>query len=239
MKILLVNLGSPLECLISTCLLKRIKDKFNGEIHVLVKDSECSGIYFNNKFIDKVFINKEDDIICVYDHIINLTNDNVCNPLISGFGFGYSKFSSEANNVLYGNKKTSKNIFEVYFNLIDEKWRGEGLTLEYSRKKYPSKGLVGFAIANSNLKKYICETMKLDLSKSVIIPFKDNLFKKIDEANIAETIVTDDFTYLNIGLLLRKKVYFLKTINYNFNIELFRSGEIMIVPKNICIGINK
>ena len=239
MSTLVINLGTPLECLISTCLIKKLKDRFEN-IDILVRDEECLGVFSKNNNISRT-LNLKDDNNSYLDYenyvFLSVRDPSVVFSDKKIYGFGSSDFSDEALNILYGNKKTSKNVFEVYFNLIGEKWRGEGLTLEYSAKRYPVKNSVGFAIANPNLKKYIMNTLKLDLSKSFVIPFKDNLFKKIDETNAAETVVTDDFTYLNIALLLRKRVYFLKTINYNFNIELFRSGEILIVPKNIFIGM--
>jgi len=62
------------------------------------------------------------------------------------------------------------------------------------------------------------------------IPYKKNIFKRMDEINRCKKIITDDFLTLHLSLYLRKYVYFLQTLPSNTKIELFKNGEIHQVP---------
>ena len=86
-----------------------------------------------------------------------------------------------------------------------------------------------------NLRNYILEELKLDNSKVWNIPYKKNIFKKMDEINKCKRIITDDITMFHLAVNLRKYVYFLKTFPINFKLELFGRGEIYEVPL-IAIG---
>ncbi|HUS49053.1 MAG TPA: hypothetical protein VMZ91_02755, partial [Candidatus Paceibacterota bacterium] len=65
------------------------------------------------------------------------------------------------------------------------------------------------------------------------IPYKKNIFKKIDEINRCKEVVTDDMTTFHLSMAMKKYVYFLRSFPSNIKMEFFGSGQIFDVPLNI------
>jgi hypothetical protein len=237
MNILIIHLGTPCECFVSTTILKNIK---NNNVYVLVKDDRSSCIYKNNQYIKEVFTltSFPQKLLNIkFDKLINL-NPDFDDTLLkfnskNKTGFNYLDNIEKYYEALYGNTPIKMNLFQIYHRLAGSVWSGEGFYFKYYPKNRTKKDRVGVAVANYNLKNYICNKLKLERSVLWNIPFKNNILKKMDEVNRCYSIITDDFFTMNIALYLRKNIYFLKTIPYNFKIEMFGSGILYDIPKNI------
>lgn len=242
MKIALIHLGTPSECFMSTPVLKGLKSAYdNPEITCVVGSENAKSIFkYNNAIKDTLSIVEAVDKVKdnKYDLLLNLHPDfsfDRCFPIEADDkrGFGFSPDSDALHDMLYGNKKTHKNIFQIYFNLAGLKWRGEGYDFHYHPKSRSGKNRTGLAIANTNLRHYVIEKLELEASRVWYVPFKQNIFRKMDEINKCQQIITDDLFTMNVSVYLRKNIYFLKTIPYNFKLEFFGKGIIFPVPINI------
>jgi len=236
MKILIVNLGNYCECFISTSVIKALKHlNDNTKIDCVVKNEKTRAIFKYNKKIRNVFTkSKFKKHSTTYDKLINFDpQSSIHVKAKEKVGFGYSKKNDKLYDVLYGNKKTNKNIFQVYFNLAELKWKGESYDFYYHPKTKTQKDKTGLYLVNANLKRYIIQKMRLNESVLRTIPYRENIFKRIDEVNKCNNIITDDTFTMHIAIFLRKHVFFLKTFTQNTKIELFGKGSIFPVPLNL------
>jgi len=244
MNILVICLGKPSDCFLASSTIKGLsKEYVNSAIYCLTSCQEsnqifsfCKGVrnsYVLEKASDE-FFKKE------FDKIINLSvfYDAKDEQYLKGkIDAKFIEPTSDMYKVLSGETKTNKNIFQVYYNMAGLKWMGEGFDIKYYPKNKCNNNRTGVSIANVNLRTYIIDKLNLDHSKIWYIPFRRNIFKRIDEANRCRQIVTDDFMMLNIAISLRKEVHFLKTIDYPTKIEMFGSGMVYNVPVNILQSI--
>jgi len=242
LNILLLHTGTPCECFIATSLIKALHKKYNPTISLLIESKESISIFNHNPFIKKIYtLNSPGDISShYYDKIINLSPNIEPQFLLEikgeeSLGFGYDPKSKYFYDILYGDISSTKSIFQIYFRIAGLRWKGEGYSLGYKPKSKNKPKTSGVAIANANLRNFIINKLNLDQSKLWNIPYKVNLFRKIDEINRCPHIITDDFFTLNIALYLRKNVYFLKTIPINTRIELFGKGKVFEVPRNLVL----
>lgn len=246
MKILVIHLGTQSECFAASSVIKGITSKYgkNTTLYFIVKDKFSEQVYRYNPNVKKTYIIDKvpfEFLKETYDLFINLHPDfsEKSNFSISAkekIGFNIEKAEKNRQDLykaLYEDKKINKNIFQIYFNLANLKWQGEGFDINYHPKIKTKKNLSGLAVANANLRNHIIQHLRLDLSKIWVIPFRQNLYKKMDEINRCSNIVTDDFLTMYASLYLRKSVCFLETMPANFEIELFGSGNILKIPKNI------
>jgi len=245
MNILLVHLGTPCECFIASSVIKGLRKKYIENhplnIFMLVHDNESHKIYkYNNHIklcylIDKVpteFKKRQ------FDLLINLhpdftESDHFPVSADEKLGFGYTENGDNTYKYMYGEDRTPKNIFQMYYILAGLKWKGEGYSLSYNPKKKNRRNRTGLYIVNKNLFEYVKNKLQLDLSVAKNIQPHKNIFQKLDEINMCENVVTDDFFTLHQSLYLKKNVCFLETIDYNYPIELFKSGKIFKIPRNI------
>jgi hypothetical protein len=245
MKFLIINFGTLCETFISTCIIKGIyknhSQESQPEIYWICNDQESLNILKYNKKIKKVYIKGEvpESLLKMnFDRVINLSPEflpaNDLNILSNDIrGFNFDDKSNKLYDIVYGNVKSNLNIFQIYFKLSGMTWKGEGYDVNYIPRNKSKKNRTGIAIANANLRNYIIDKLKLDITKLWIVPFKKNIFKKIDEINRVNYLITDDFLSMNIGLFVRKNIYFLETIPYNTRLEFFGTGESYQVPFNI------
>ena len=243
MDILLVHLGTPCECFVASSIIKGIIKEYgkNITIHLIVNNKFSEQIYRYNKYIKKTYVIDKvpNEIIHKdFDLFINLHPDFTFEKFFEiksklKFGFGFSQEGEKLQEILYGDKKSNKNIFQIYYNLANMKWSGESYNFEYYPKSKTNKRMTGIGVANINLKNYIIDRLQLNLSETKTIPFKQNIFKKMDEINRFLNIVTDDFFTMNVSIHLRKNVFFLETLPYNFQLEFFGSGKVFRIPKEI------
>ena len=236
MEILIINLDNYCECFVSTSIIKALKNENNdAKIDCVVKNEKTRSIFKYNKKIRNVFtkskFKKNDNK--TYDKLINLDPTQSINvEAKEKVGFGYSD-DKKTYEILYGNKKTNKNIFQIYFGLAKLKWHGESYDFYYHPKTKTNKDKTGLYLSNTNLKRYIIHKMKLNESTLWVVPYRENIFKRIDEINRCNNIITDDTFTMHIAIFLRKHVFFLKTFPQNTKIELFSKGDVFTVPLNL------
>lgn len=235
MKILIINLGTNLECFVSTSLITGLFSAYNKpEIYFVTQESTNCIFKYNKmlKVASSFRIFKDNYRGEEFDLLINLhpsfSEENLKINSKVKLGFNFQELS-ETHDILYGDKKTSKNIFQLYFNISGIKWHGESFNFNYYPKTKTKKNRTGLFISNSNLKHYVINQLELKKSKLWNIPFKQNFFKKIDEINKCSQVITDDLLVMNLSIFLRKNVFFLKNIPCNFKLEFFGSGFIFPV----------
>jgi hypothetical protein len=238
MKILIVHLGHTSQLLPATSVIKPIAKKAeNPDITWVVNSEKNKYIFKYNKLVNRVIsfdeLQKIDEI---FDVLINLhprfPHKN-CKELKIKNAFDYN-FENEFKNfvdIIVGEKQTNINIFQLYFKLAGLTWKGEGYNVKYYPKTKSKKNRVGMAVAHANIRNYITE--ELDIKKIWYIPNKKNIFKKMDEINRCNKIITDDMTTFHLAMSLKKYVYFLRTIQSNIKLELFGNGTVFNVPNYI------
>ena len=84
--------------------------------------------------------------------------------------------------------------------------------------------------ANANLRNYVIDKLELDDKRLWYVPYKKNIFRKMDEINRCKKIITDELLTLHLSLYLRKYVYYLETFPHSLKIECFNSGQTYSVP---------
>lgn len=241
MKIAFIHLGGLNYILPSTSILKRV-EKYKGEfvIDYVFGDHNRHHTYINkyNKLIRNTMI--LDEFLCKkdeYDLFVNLypiIPSSILEDMIYDnaykIGFQFNKNNDIYEDILIGGKENNKiNLFQIYYNIMGWTWKGEGYHLSYYPRTRTKKNNVGISVSNSNLRNFILDKLKLNTNKIYYVPYKKNLFKRMDEINKCDKIITDDIMVLNLALFLRKYVYFLNTFPINYNIELFSNGEIIEV----------
>jgi len=239
MKILITNLGTTVDNITSSSVLKRLKRRLEAtDITWCVKTKDDKNIFKHNQTINKVIsleelINLEE----TFDLLINLDPflpHKICNKvkIIDTLGFGFNEEVNSFESVINGDKQMKgMNTFQMYYKLAGMTWKGEGYDIGYYPRSKSKKNRAGIAVANANLRNYLMDEIELGSMKLWHIPYKKNMFKKMDEINKCSKIVTDDMLTLHLALSLRKYVYFLKTTPINTKIEFFGNGEVYEVPK--------
>lgn len=241
MKIAIVHLGGPSQLIPATSVLQGI-DKYPVDTEItwaFSSEELCEVLKYNKKVKRTVafseFVSESEQ----YDLFINLypfyPQDLIPNfQYRKATGFGFDSSFDELREAFIGTKSfPDMNIFQLYFNLCGLTWKGEGYDLNYYPKSRSKKKRVGVSVANANLRNYVLENLDLQGMKIWYVPYKKNLFKKMDEINKCEKIITDDFTTLHLALYLRKYVYFLETVPLMLKMEMFNSGEVYKVPTSV------
>jgi hypothetical protein len=239
-KVLIVHLGTIAQTLPATSIVKGLLKKAKDLSVTWVTGEESNKYIFKyNKNIDKVIsFNELQEIDEVFDVLINLhpkfPHEKCKNLKIKdAFDYGFSDNFKNFVEVINGEECSNMNVFQMYYKLSGLTWRGEGYNIGYYPKSRSKRHRAGLAVAHANLRGYVNDNLNLDKMKIWHIPYKKNIFKKMDEINKCSKIITDDFVTLHLALYLRKYVCFLKTFETSTKIELFGNGEIYEVPKSI------
>ena len=241
MRILLVNLGNPCECLISTSVVNGLHKKYpEHDIFAIGHSQESCRIFSCCSGVRKTYHEKRIPAEFWHSPIevgVNLTPgfdlDSLPAQFGKKFGFHASPKADQYIDALTGESKCSKSLFQVYNNLSGMTWRGNGSSLQYYPKSRCKKNRIGLAVANANLRSFIIDKLRLDSGRVWVVPFRKNMFRKMDELNKCGKIITDDFATLNASLFLRKESHFLKAVPHNMKIEMFGSGNIYNIPRGI------
>ena len=241
MKILITNLGTVADNITSSSVLKRLRRRLEStDITWCVKTNVDKNTFKHNQSINKIIsleelINLEE----TFDLLINLDPflpHKICNKvkIIDTLGFGFNEEVKTFESVIDGDKQMKgMNVFQMYYKLAGMTWKGEGYDIGYYPRSKSKKNRAGVAVANANLRNYLTDEIELGSMKLWHIPYKKNIFKKMDEINKCSKIITDDILTLHLSLALRKYVYFLRTSPINTKIEFFGNGEIYEVPKRV------
>ncbi len=244
MDIVIINVSPLVHNMYATSILRGLKKVYpesnitwvcpHEDVKQLVKRNKKINSYF---FLEDFLLNGKSK---KFDLLINLSPELKPKMFESITAEEYRGFNSGADDsyieeVLYSGKKTSMNLFQVYYNLAGLKWAGEGFDLAYYPRNRCEKNRAGIAIANVNIKRYIEENLVLQSMKKSSVPLKKNVLKRMDEINSCSHIVTDDFLTMSLAVSLRKFVHFLHYKKSNVKIEFFGKGQEYIVPERILI----
>tara|TARA_Y100000310_G_scaffold319966_1_gene375874 strand:- start:11617 stop:12348 length:732 start_codon:yes stop_codon:yes gene_type:complete len=239
MKVLIINWGSKVKNIIATSLLSAIKRKCpEADIYWSVFLDEDKEVFKYNKHIKKV-VNQEEmhNLRGGFYLLINL------DPYFDYTEFRYNQFEHKLgcyfdpranyfHQILKGEEQSeSVSLFQIYYILAGMTWKGEGYDLGYFPKTRSKKKRIGLSIANANLRNYIHDNMDIGDMSIWHVPYKKNMFKRMDEINRCKKIVTDDLLTLHLAMSLRKYVYFLKTSELDTKTEFFGNGELYNIPR--------
>jgi len=241
MDIVITHLGNISQLIPVTSVIKGIKkQKVFTNITMVVAKEEFCYIYKYNKDINKTITLAEfSQEHASYDLLINLypyfPEDLYINPEIKqATGFYFYKAYDQFVESLIGDKIfPDMNIHQLYFILSGLTWQGEGYELGYYPKTKTHKNRVGVCVANANVRNYVLDNLDLEDKRIWYIPYKKNIFRKMDEINRCKKIITDDLIIFHLAIALRKYVYYLNTFPLNTELEFFNMGEIYKVPMNI------
>lgn len=239
MKILILHLGTLSETLVATSLIKGIlKQTDKPDITWVTISENINYVLDYNSNINKVITfdelkSKEE----TYDIAINLRSDFPLNScpgvrIEDALGFGFDN-SKEVLEYLSTNRSKTMNLFQIYYKLAGLSWRGEGYDIGYFPRSRNKKNRIGIAIDRINMRNYIIDELEIEKGKIWYIPYKKNIFKRMDEINTCNKIITDDIITMHLAIALRKYVYFLNTSQINTKIEMFENGQVINVPESI------
>ena len=241
MEVVIIHLGNMSQLVPATGVIKGIKkQRINTNITWVVSKEEFCYINDHNKDIKKTisleqFIKSGGE----YDLLINLypyfPENLYINPIVRHTtGFYFDPYFDKFKKVFSGDKESSEmNIFQLYFILSGLIWRGEGYDIRHYPKTKAKANKIGVSVANANIRNYVLDNLKIDNKKIWYIPYKKNIFKRMDEINKCKKIITDDLITFHLAISMRKYVYYLETFQLSTKLELFDRGEICKVPMNI------
>lgn len=239
MKIVLVHLGPISQLISATSVMAGIKkQKVDSNITwVVSNDNLYIRKYIHARVISlEKFINEKG----FYDLLINLwpffPNGLKVNSAIrdfTGFYFDESLDKKYKDAILGNSFLLNMSILQLYFRLCGLVWRGEGYGIGYYPKTRTRQNRVGISVANANLRNYVLDNLKVENMKVWYIPYKKNIFKKMDEINRCKKVITDDLLTFHLAMSMRKYVYYLKTHPMPLDLETFGNGEVHSVPLNV------
>ena len=242
MEIVIIHLGNMSQLIPATSVIKGIKkQQINTNITWVVEKKELC--YFNNYNKDvkrtitiKQFVEEKKE----YNLLINLypyfPDDLDISPIIrNATGFYFHSYFDKFEKVFSGDSIDfpKMNLFQLYFILSGMIWKGEGYDIRYYPKTKTKSNKVGVSVANANVRNYILDNLEIDSKKIWYVPYKKNIFKRMDEINKCKKIITDDLITFHLSMSMRKYVYYLDTFTLSTKLELFNRGEICKVPMNI------
>ncbi len=121
------------------------------------------------------------------------------------------KPSNFFHRVMEGDLKTNKTILQIYYDLAELRWQGEGYGIGY----YPSTKQTektGTYISNG----FVCE--------GTVFTLPENILKQLDTINQFEEIVTDDIFVAHASISLKKNCTFV-TDGLPYRLEFFGKGK--------------
>jgi hypothetical protein len=229
MKILIFNLNTLYHLVSSTSIMK----SYDADISWVVLKNSYKDIFKYNKNVDKIYTleevilnnNEKYDLIINLDAFINVSEfESLVSDKFIGFNFGANEKYRE---ILSGNIKSKKNIFQIYYSIIDKKWKGEGYDIKYHPKNTEENDTSGIFLSNKKLDKIIKDNLSDNGIKYNNIYFSENnIINTINNINKYNNIITDDLNIYSISNVLRKNIYFMDTGLSNCRIELFGKGKI-------------
>lgn len=240
MKICVIHLGDICDCFIASSINKGFLRKYrDAEITWVVQGDDQRSLFDFTKGVKSIgtpdFLNGS---FVQYDLLVNLApaihpSDPVLNCAKKVIGFNFDENSAEYYEILHANRKTAMNAFQIYFRLAGMTWRGEGYGISYYPKSRSKENTAAIAIDHAKLRHYVNDHIAVDTLKMALVPYKKNIFRRMDEINRASYVITDDQLTMHLGIFLRKYVHFLETIPMNTQPEFFGKGKIYKVPAKI------
>lgn len=241
MEIAIIHLGNISQLIPATSVINGIKkqDVDTNITWVVSKKEFCYFNKYNNDIFKTIsldqFVNEKKE----FDLLINLypyfPEEVKINSIIRhATGFCFHSYFDKFKKIFSENKETyDMNIFQLYFILCGLVWKGEGCDIRYYPKNKTKFNKIGVSVANANIRHYVLDNLEVDKKKIWYIPYKKNIFKRMDEINRCKKIITDDLITFHLAMFMRKYVYYLETFPLSTKLELFNNGEIYKVPMNI------
>lgn len=237
MKVAIAHSGPLSELVIASSVNLGIRRHLKDISIAWVVPEEHKYVFEHNKNVSRTFSYGEfwDQDGFDYDLLINLwpaevkTRANIKEG--TGFGF-YNEFDKYEGALLGTDSFPEINNMQLYFYLAGMTWKGEGYDMNYYPRTKTKKSRIGMSAANANLRNYVIDNLEIDDKTIWHIPYKKNIFKKMDEINRCKKIITDDLLTLHLALALRKYVYYLETYPHTLRLELFKNGQVYPVPYN-------
>jgi hypothetical protein len=241
MEVVITHLGNMSQLIPATSVINGIKKyKENINITWVVADDKLCCLNKYNKINRTIPLEQFIKERKFYDLLINLYPIFPENLAINGdirhsTGFCFSEYCDKFKSAITGEENNFKDmsILQLYFILCGLTWRGEGYNVGYSPKTRTKKNKIGVSVANANIRNYVLDNLKIEDKRIWYIPYKKNIFKKMDEINKCKTIITDDLVTFHLSVFLRKYTYYLETFPLPIKLELFNNGEIYKVPMNL------
>lgn len=238
MNIAVIHLGDITQCLVASSLNKKIRGTAkDAKIYWIVNNEESLSILKNNSKITGVMLIGDFAKSPIkFDILFNLSpafKKEYLPKNCEAFGFNFNKKAGNYYDILYGNEKSRMNLFQVYFKIVDLSWHGESYDFSYFPKSRSKKNRAGIAIAHANLRNYVIDNLHTSKNmKTWLVPYKKNIFKRLDEINRCEHIITDDTLTMHLAINLRKFVHYLDSIPRNTKLEFFGKGKVYDIPNN-------
>ncbi len=241
MEIVVTHLGNISQLIPATSVIKGIKkQKVNTNITCVVAKKEfCYINDYNKHILNTISLEQFIKETREFDLLINLypyfpEELHINSVIRHATGFYFHSYFDKFKKVFDGNGDNSNmSILQLYFILCGLTWKGEGYDIGYYPKTKAKVNKIGVSVANANIRNYVLDNLEIDNKKIWYIPYKKNIFKRMDEINRCKKIITDDLITFHLALFLRKYVYFLKTFPLSTKLEFFNNGEICKVPMNI------
>ncbi len=115
-------------------------------------------------------------------------------------------------NVMHNNISTNKTLLQMYYDIANLRWSGEGYGLSYYPKTKQSEQCGSF----------FSQEKSIENCKKINMPQK--LLPQLDTLNRYEEIVTDDLMVAHSGIALRKKCTLYADLPYKM--EFFGKGTL-------------
>jgi len=234
MKILIFNLNTFYHLASSTSIMKQ----YDAKISWVVLKNSYKDIFKFHKKIDRIYTleefilnnNQKYDLIINLDAFINISEfESLIADKFIGFNFGADE---KYRDVLSGTTKSKKNIFQIYYSIVDKIWKGEGYSIEYHPKKLEEKDASGVFLSDKKIEKSIKSNLTAkDIQYDNIYFSEEYIINSINNINRYENIITDDLDVCSIANILRKNIYFLDTGLSNCKIEFFGKGKIFKIKR--------
>lgn len=239
MRICVLHLGDICDCLVASSINRGFLYKYgNCDITWVVQGEDQSSLFKYTPNVRSVLMShfmrqpKED-----FDLLVNLSPTiHPADPVVSAkelLGFSFKENSAEFYDILHGNRRTQMNIFQVYFKLAGLIWRGEGYGVNYYPRSKVRRNSVAISVDHAKLRHYVIDNLSVDTIRTMLIPYKKNIFRRMDEINRCTSVITDDQLTMHLGLFLRKYVHFLEAIPMNTQPIFFGQGYVYTVPSKI------
>ena len=206
--------NDPINLLLTNAVAKPLSFKY--EVYLQCAD-KYAPLFVNNQSFLGAAENKEYDVVAYIGQIEQKYK-----------AAKYVDFTTEAGEIYsearLGKIITQRNLFQLFFQIFDLTWKGEGYDLHYLPRNRQKKNSLGILLKDQWLKEFIKQNIKV-----WEIPFKANIVKQLDEINRCSCVITDDESCVHMALALRKQVEYVVKTETKYLTEMFGSGEIHLL----------
>ncbi|MHA2281509.1 MAG: hypothetical protein ACXAC5_11700 [Promethearchaeota archaeon] len=228
-KIVIVQHGPPEEVFPLLSVIIGLQKAYPGSYVIWAGDPSTSDLVKYNKRIKRIldvtrdFSLKTLELVFGTDICVNASFNKIARQFTSNvnaletYGFtregAISRSAEFFENVLSGKIITNKTLLQIYYDLVDLRWRGEGYGLTYyPRLKQSEK--CGLFVRNSDI----------DVENCIKTRLPSGILKQLDTLNKFAKIITDDLFVTHAAIALRKYCTLLG--ERPFQMEFFGKGTV-------------